>query len=560
MEETGQVAVFWDYENCAAPSSLNGYELVQRIRDVAHEFGSVKLLKAYTELINSTRSITLRSELQSSGVSITDCPHNGYKNVADQMIIADMLSFAMDNPTNPSNTTIFLISGDRDFAYALSVLRLRRYNVVVMAPSVVHPSLRAQASRFFEWSISILGVNGRDDNPSQSARSRPCTCGDVISPSLSTTTSSLSSSGSRSSNNSKDDSKLLRSPSKSHVSAPSPAVMPSSAVPAGPPPSTSSSSSLSRVPKTESSPPGYSSITAHPSSSTLQPSPTSSPQSVIILTNDTKLLAPTPVSPSAPKPRAPLPSFPRPSSAGPSFPEANSLLVSPQTSAAVALEEKAPGNVPKVLSPHPPDPSLLSSAPSSTYAQAGHPAGKGSTPIGATVDNNAVGLSGGVVLSPTSQVSSSWVSFLSRVTEQFEPASLGDKSVMKASDSVNNPSTTASTLPKPVLPVSKPPPPPVAPLSPPKVIPQFFLPLLQHLEKLRLKGTLDVDRSTVPNALMKVDKEMYQRAGCIKFKDFTVKAEGMGLVQLGGKHSRSREAAMWIRLHPDLHGRIELKS
>ncbi|KAE9389468.1 hypothetical protein BT96DRAFT_767496, partial [Gymnopus androsaceus JB14] len=155
MEETGQVGIFWDYENCAAPSSLNGYELVQRIRDVAHEFGSVKLLKAYTELsersINSPRSITLRSELQSSGVSITDCPHNGYKNVADQMIIADMLSFAMDNPTNPSNTTIFLISGDRDFAYALSVLRLRRYNVVVMAPSVVHPSLRAQASRFFEW-------------------------------------------------------------------------------------------------------------------------------------------------------------------------------------------------------------------------------------------------------------------------------------------------------------------------------------------------------------------------------------------------------------------------
>lgn len=78
-------------ENCAAPSSMSGYELVKRIRDVAHEFGSIKLLKAYTELseqnINSSRSIALRSELQSSGVSITDCPHNGYKDVADQMII-----------------------------------------------------------------------------------------------------------------------------------------------------------------------------------------------------------------------------------------------------------------------------------------------------------------------------------------------------------------------------------------------------------------------------------------------------------------------------------------
>ncbi|KAE9392358.1 hypothetical protein BT96DRAFT_752969, partial [Gymnopus androsaceus JB14] len=79
MEETGQVAIFWDYENCAAPSSLSGYELVRRIRNLAHEFGSIKLLKAYMELseqsINSPRLITLQSELQSSGVSVTDCPH-----------------------------------------------------------------------------------------------------------------------------------------------------------------------------------------------------------------------------------------------------------------------------------------------------------------------------------------------------------------------------------------------------------------------------------------------------------------------------------------------------
>jgi hypothetical protein len=33
------------------------------------------------------RSLSLRSELQSSGVSLTDCPHNGRKNVADQMIM-----------------------------------------------------------------------------------------------------------------------------------------------------------------------------------------------------------------------------------------------------------------------------------------------------------------------------------------------------------------------------------------------------------------------------------------------------------------------------------------
>ncbi|KAJ7905285.1 hypothetical protein B0H14DRAFT_1893 [Mycena olivaceomarginata] len=55
----------------------------------AHRFGPVKHFKAYLEVPGSDapRSLNLRSELQSSGVSLTDCPHNGRKNVADQMIM-----------------------------------------------------------------------------------------------------------------------------------------------------------------------------------------------------------------------------------------------------------------------------------------------------------------------------------------------------------------------------------------------------------------------------------------------------------------------------------------
>ncbi|KAJ3991778.1 limkain-b1-type NYN domain-containing protein, partial [Lentinula boryana] len=153
--QDAHTAIFWDYENCSVPSDLSGYDIVKQIRSLAHEFGSIKLLKAYTELseqaIQSSRFLILRSELQSSGVSITDCPHDNYKNVADQMIIVDMLAFAMDNLSSPASTTIMLISGDRDFAYALSTLRLRRYNVVVVAPSNIHASLRAQSSSFFNW-------------------------------------------------------------------------------------------------------------------------------------------------------------------------------------------------------------------------------------------------------------------------------------------------------------------------------------------------------------------------------------------------------------------------
>ena len=75
-------------ENCSPPHSA-GYTVIDNIRQIAHNYGTVKLFKAYLELSeqNSSRSLTLRSELQSCGVSLTDCPHNGRKDVADKMMI-----------------------------------------------------------------------------------------------------------------------------------------------------------------------------------------------------------------------------------------------------------------------------------------------------------------------------------------------------------------------------------------------------------------------------------------------------------------------------------------
>lgn len=49
--------------------------MAERIRDVAHNFGAVTLFKAYLELSSTTTSakmINLRSELQSSGVSVSN--------------------------------------------------------------------------------------------------------------------------------------------------------------------------------------------------------------------------------------------------------------------------------------------------------------------------------------------------------------------------------------------------------------------------------------------------------------------------------------------------------
>ena len=163
---------------------------------MAQLYGSVKLFKAYLEISSlesgllTPRLLTLTSELQSSGVSLIHCPHNGRKDVADKMMLGkyalyflywhilmqqsqvDMLGHAIDNP---APTTILLISGDRDFAYAMSVLRLRRYQVVLITLSNAHVSLTSQASVCHDWSSDILGV-ARPSSPStagKEAKTRP---------------------------------------------------------------------------------------------------------------------------------------------------------------------------------------------------------------------------------------------------------------------------------------------------------------------------------------------------------------------------------------------------
>ena len=64
-----------------------------------------------------------------------------------------MLAFALDN-TAPA--TVILISGDRDFAYAVSVLRNRRYRLVLIAPATAHVSLKSQSSVVLDWNGDVL--------------------------------------------------------------------------------------------------------------------------------------------------------------------------------------------------------------------------------------------------------------------------------------------------------------------------------------------------------------------------------------------------------------------
>ena len=75
-----------------------------------------------------------------------------------------MLTYAMDNP---APATIIVISGDRDFAYAISTLRLRQYDIVLMTLSNAHISLTSQASLCYDWIMEVLGINEASSTQAQ---------------------------------------------------------------------------------------------------------------------------------------------------------------------------------------------------------------------------------------------------------------------------------------------------------------------------------------------------------------------------------------------------------
>jgi hypothetical protein len=170
-ESKNSVAIFWDVDNCSPPSGASGHTVAQAIRKAAQsaakEFTrsesnvSIVSFKAYLELTTegvptSASKVLLHSELQGSGVSLIDTPKSGRKDVADKMMITDLLSFAIDK--RPP-ALIVLLSGDRDFAYPLGILRNRGYEILLVVPPIgATPILEASANYVLRWRQDVLGL------------------------------------------------------------------------------------------------------------------------------------------------------------------------------------------------------------------------------------------------------------------------------------------------------------------------------------------------------------------------------------------------------------------
>jgi len=99
--------------------------------------------------LEGPRAIALQAQLQASGVSMIHCPHFSMKEVVDRALTVDMLVFAFDSF---APATVVIITGDRDFTYAISTLRMRGHRVVLIMPSERTPShLRDNVDVAVSW-------------------------------------------------------------------------------------------------------------------------------------------------------------------------------------------------------------------------------------------------------------------------------------------------------------------------------------------------------------------------------------------------------------------------
>lgn len=150
---SAKTSVWWDIENCQVPKGCATHAIAQNITSALAKMsycGPVAII-AYGDTTRIPNNV--QQALSSTGISLNHVP-DGVKDASDKKILVDMLLWAIDNPA-PAN--YLLISGDRDFSYALHQLRMKRYNILLAKPQQASVPLTAAAKSVWLWTSLLAG-------------------------------------------------------------------------------------------------------------------------------------------------------------------------------------------------------------------------------------------------------------------------------------------------------------------------------------------------------------------------------------------------------------------
>ncbi|KAJ2917663.1 hypothetical protein MD484_g2811, partial [Candolleomyces efflorescens] len=138
-DDEEKVVVFWD-ASASPATGVSGFELARSIQAAARTLGEIKSFKFYVDVNGTSRGsyLQFRSDLKFAGVTVVDTVSEGREGSPAKALLTDTFVYALDNPAPQK---VLLVSGDPDLCYAISLLRLRGYDVYLIGPSGTNGNL-----------------------------------------------------------------------------------------------------------------------------------------------------------------------------------------------------------------------------------------------------------------------------------------------------------------------------------------------------------------------------------------------------------------------------------
>jgi len=153
--------------------------MVKNVHSALRQYGPLRWIRLYWDYSSypiQSASMRIRAEFSASGVCLIDCPaearpgapmkkllgefqckpprpNRSYSNVP----LVDLILHAWDHSIRH---TYVVITGDRDIAYGLAMLRMKNYRVVLISPPNSHTDLVSQATIHLDFSQTVLGIDG----------------------------------------------------------------------------------------------------------------------------------------------------------------------------------------------------------------------------------------------------------------------------------------------------------------------------------------------------------------------------------------------------------------
>lgn len=157
----------WDYENAPVPRGVSVLYVLREMRQAIHErFGP--LLGAYVYADPQNLTSARRHEISASGLDIIDCSReSGKLNAVDFRIISRSLAeLARPVALGSKRSAVVVVTGDGDYAYALSTLRNVGVDTMLIFDDDRHEAVASSMLQVADHTVPI-SFGGReldDDN------------------------------------------------------------------------------------------------------------------------------------------------------------------------------------------------------------------------------------------------------------------------------------------------------------------------------------------------------------------------------------------------------------